>query len=79
MTTPNSNECYFKVDTTIDGNLSAANITTFDTQAKSVTSAATFSVNGNATVKSETGFRAHLLLQIFSKRHRSVNSRTFGS
>lgn len=54
MTTTNSNECYFKVDSIIDGNLSAANITTFDTQAKSISSSATFSVNGNATIKSGT-------------------------
>lgn len=54
MTTPNNNECYFKVDSTIDGNLSAANITTFDAQAKSISSSTTFSVNGNATIKSGT-------------------------
>ena len=75
MTTPNSNECYFKVDTTIDGNLSAANITTFDTQAKSVTSAATFSVNGNATVKSETKVLGHTYCSKYSLNATGASTR----
>ncbi|WP_201456924.1 hypothetical protein [Chlamydia sp. 17-3921] len=54
MTTPNNNECYFKVDTIVENNLSTSNITTFDTKAKSISSSATFSVDGNATVKMDT-------------------------
>ena len=75
MTTPNSNECYFKVDSTIDGNLSAANITTFDTQAKSISSSATFSVNGNATIKSGTKVSGQTYC---SKYNRRLHTNSYG-
>ncbi|WP_100934778.1 hypothetical protein [Candidatus Chlamydia corallus] len=49
----NDNECYFKLDSTIDGDLLAANVDTFDTQAQGISSTATFSVKGNATFKDQ--------------------------
>ncbi|ACZ33235.1 conserved hypothetical protein [Chlamydia pneumoniae LPCoLN] len=56
MTTTNNqdnNECYFKLDSTVDGDLLASNIQTFDTQAKGISSTETFSVEGNATFKDQ--------------------------
>ncbi|ANH79006.1 hypothetical protein [Candidatus Chlamydia sanziniae] len=53
MTTPDNNKCYFKVDSTIDNNLLAANIITFDTQAKSIQPNMTFDIQGNASFSSK--------------------------
>ncbi|ACZ33232.1 conserved hypothetical protein [Chlamydia pneumoniae LPCoLN] len=49
----NNNECYFKLDSTVDGDLLAANLKTFDTQAQGISSTETFSIQGNATFKDQ--------------------------
>ncbi|SPN73405.1 hypothetical protein C10C_0227 [Chlamydia serpentis] len=49
----NDNECYFKLDSIVDGDLLAANVETFDTQAQGISSTTTFSVEGNAVLKDQ--------------------------
>ena len=48
----NNDDCYFQIDSTFEGDVSAGNVNTFDTQAKSIESTQSFYVENDASFAS---------------------------